>query len=119
LKTVTYEDINRTVSMLVESSNYSMIIDSSLTSVYSNNTLFITLNNTSPSLPISNFTILVKNQTSGELQYLTWTGVLNSSESVNLSFQLAQLPALNPGEPVRILVKCVEGASDQITVIVL
>ncbi len=119
LKTVTYEDINRTVSVLVESSNYSMIIDPSLTVVYSNNTLFITLNNTSPSLSISNFTIIVENQTTGEIQYLNWSGVLNSSESIDLSFQLTELPALNPGENVRISVKSAEGASYQITETVL
>ncbi|MEM2109889.1 MAG: STT3 domain-containing protein [Candidatus Odinarchaeota archaeon] len=119
LKTITFQDINRTISCLVESSNYSIMIDPSITFIYSNNTIFITLNNTSPSFSINNLTILVENQTSGESQYLTWTGVLNTGESVNLSFNLDEMPSLNAGETLRVAVKSVENASYQVLETVL
>lgn len=119
LNILTYQDINRTAYSITVASNYSLIIDSVLTQAYTNKTLFITINNTSPGYSISNLTIYVVNQTSGEYQYFSWIGTLNPASSLNhYRVELTDFSTLYSGNELLLSVKSVENASYQTTVTV-
>jgi dolichyl-diphosphooligosaccharide--protein glycosyltransferase len=115
----TYADLNRTSLVTVLNSNYSMVINSSLTELYDNNTITITINNTGPIYSISNITIYIYNSTSGENETILWDVIINPSSSETSELFTLTSMNLNLGEDVDIYVKSIQGASDIKTVTIL
>ncbi|MHA1409196.1 MAG: hypothetical protein ACTSQY_02545, partial [Candidatus Odinarchaeia archaeon] len=114
-----FADINRTASTTVLDSNYSILVDTAQTYVYDNNTLIITVNNTSPSYTVNNITIYVYNSTSGENETLLWTVSIDAGDSKTSSQLTLTSMNLNAGQDVEIWIKSTEGASYKVTETVL